>query len=667
MLEARTRRRFAFLVCLALAAACQSGSDKAKDAEAPVADAAPTKDAPTAPAPRPKPAPAMPSPIGEPGHGTDTPNPLNNVYFGEQHLHTVNSPDAFAFGTRNTPDDAYRFCKGEAIKKNTTGEMVQKGTAYDWCAVTDHAEYLGVMPLLLEKDNPLQDTPIGKLITSGDPKKGEEAFQQIIDSAATMRVIPYMADPKVAATVWEKQKAAANKHYAPGKFTTLIAFEWTSQAMSQNLHHNVFFRDDKGPDTIFSSFDSIKREDLWTYQEVQRAAGHENFSIPHNGNVSNSMMYAPTTSDGVLIDKQWAERSNRNTVATEIVQTKGASETHPALSPNDEFAGFETSYKHLLGSGGVVGKIDHSYVRRALTDGVGFQEMLGANPFKYGIVSGADSHNAFSDNEEFNFTGVHGNTDKTPEIRLRSGTTVAGEAPKDFGTPGATGVWAPENTREAIFDAIKKKETFGTSGPLIRLRFFGGWNYADDLADDEKFVEKGYKGGVPMGGDLPAKPARAKAPTFAVWALKDPKSGNLDRVQIIKGWYHQGHPWEKVYDVAWSDGRTPDANGKLPHVGNTVNIKEATYTNDIGDTQLATVWTDPDFDPSQHAVYYVRVLEIPTPRWTTYDAKALGVDPLPDLPATIQERAWSSPIWYTPAPELVKKQDFYPGLRQALP
>jgi len=609
----------------------------------------------------------MPSPIGEPGHGADTPNPLSNVYFGEQHLHTVNSPDAFAFGTRNTPDDAYRFCKGEAIMKSTTGEMVQKGTAYDWCAVTDHAEYLGVMPLLLEKDNPLQDTPIGKLIGSGDPKKGEEAFQQIIDSAATMRVISYMADPKVAATVWEKQKAAANKHYAPGKFTTLIAFEWTSQAMSVNLHHNVFFRDDKGPDTIFSSFDSIKREDLWTYQEVQRAEGHENFSIPHNGNVSNSMMYAPTTSDGVTIDKQWAERSNRNTVATEIVQTKGASETHPALSPNDEFAGFETSYEHLLGSGGVVGKVDHSYVRRALTDGVGFQEMLGANPFKYGIVSGADSHNAFSDNEEFNFTGVHGNTDKTPKIRLTSGTTVAGEPPKDFGTPGATGVWAPENTREAIFDAIKKKETFGTSGPLMRLRFFGGWNYADALADDEKFVEKGYKGGVPMGGDLPAKPARAKAPKFAVWALKDPKSGNLDRVQIVKGWYKAGHPWEKVYDVAWSDGRTPDANGKLPPVGNTVNIKEASYTNDIGDTQLATVWTDPDFDPSQHAVYYVRVLEIPTPRWTTYDAKALGIDPLPDVPATIQERAWSSPIWYTPAPELVKKQDFYPGLRQALP
>jgi hypothetical protein len=524
------------------------------------------------------------------------------------------------------------------------------------------------MPLIVEKGNPMQKTPIGKEILSGDPKKGAEAFQQIMDSVAGQKPIPYMSDPKLLATAWEKEKAAANKHYAPGKFTTLIAFEWTSQAMYENMHHNVFFRDDKGPDTIFSSLDSIKREDLWTYQEVQRAAGHENFSIPHNGNVSNSLMYAPTASDGEFIDKQWAERSNRNTVATEIIQTKGASETHPALSPNDEFAGFETSYKHLLGSGGVVGKIDHSYVRRALTDGVGFQEMIGANPFKYGIVAGADSHDGFSDNEEFNYEGVHGDTDKTPKIRLTSGTTVAGEPPKHFGTPGATGVWAPENTREAIFDAIKSKETFGTSGPLIRVRFFGGWGYAPGLIKDKDFVKKAYAGGVPMGGDLPKKPASVKAPTFAVWALKDPESGNLDRVQIVKAWYKAGHPWDKVYDVVWSDGRKPDAQtGRLPRVGNTVDVKNASYTNTIGDSQLAAVWTDPDFDPSQHAVYYARVIEIPTPRWTTYDAKVLGIDPLPDVPATIQERAWSSPIWYTPDPKLVKKQDFYPGLQQFLP
>jgi len=299
---------------------------------------------------------------------------------------------------------------------------------------------------------------------------------------------------------------------------------------------------------------------------------------------------------------------------------------------------------------------------------VGFQEMIGANPFKYGIVSGADSHNAFSDNEENNYTGVHGNTDDTPTIRLHSGTTVAGEPPKHFGTPGATGVWAPENTRTAIFDAIKMKETFGTSGPLIRVRFFGSWNYAADLVKDKEFVKQAYAYGVPMGQDLPDKPSDSKAPTFAVWAMKDPESGNLDRIQIVKGWYKDGHPWEKVYDVVWSDGRKVDAStGKLPAVGNTVDIKNASYTNTIGDTQLAAVWTDPEFDPSQHAVYYARVIEIPTPRWTTFDAKALGIEPPSDVPASIQERAWSSPIWYTPAANLVKRQDFYPGLKPWLP
>jgi len=604
--------------------------------------------------------------IGEPGRGGSGPNPLKNVYFGEQHLHTANSPDAFAMGTRNTVDDAYRFAKGEAVVKLLDGTTVQKKTPYDWCAVTDHAEFLGMLPLMLDKTNPLHDTQIGKLISSGDPKDGAEAFQIIISSVSANEPPSYLMDPKVMKSVWEKQKAIANKHYDPGKFTTLIAFEWTSIPFAQNLHHNVFFRDDKGPDTIFSSLDSVRREDLWTYQEVQRAMGHENFSISHNANVSNGLMFAPTTSSGTTINVHWAKRSNLNTVATEIIQTKGASETHPALSPNDEFAGFETHYKRLLGSGGVVSRINNGYVRRALTDGVGFQEMMGANPWKIGIVAGADSHDAFSDNEEFNYTGVHGNTDNTPKIRLTSGTTVAGEPPKHFTTPGTTAVWAPENTREAIYDGIKSKETYGTSGTFIRLRFFGGWNYPSDLVKDSDFVKQAYEYGVPMGQDLPMK--SGKAPTFAVWALKDPESANLDRVQIVKGWYKDGHPWEKVYDVAWSDGRKVDAKtGKLPPVGNTVDIKNASYTNSIGDTQLATVWTDPDFDESQHAVYYARVIEIPTPRWTTYDAKALGIDPLPDVPATIQERAWSSPIWYTPEAELVKKQGFYPGLQAYLP
>jgi len=610
-------------------------------------------------------------PAGEPGRTSGSKNPLNNVYFGEQHLHTVNSPDAFAFGTRNGPDDAYNFCKGEAIKKSTTGEMIQKKTPYDWCAVTDHAEYMGMMPLLLNKDNPLKDTEIGKMIATGDPKQGEAAFQQIISSAANNVPISYMNDPKIMLSIWDEQKKITNKHNDPGNFTTLIAFEWTSIPNFQNLHHNVFFRDDKGPDTQFSAFDSVKREDLWTYQEVQRAQGHENFSIPHNGNVSNGLMFAPKTSYGTQITKEWAERSVANTVATEIAQTKGYSETIPALSPNDEFAGFETYYKHLLGSGGVTGKVDGSFVRQGLITGVGFQEMLGANPYKFGIVGGSDSHDAASDNEEFNYTGVHGNTDKTPKIRLESTGSVAGEAARFFSTPTTTAVWAPENTREAIFDAIKKKETYATSGTFIRLRFFGGWDYPDDLTSDKDFVKKAYAGGVPMGGDMPPHPQKdyAKVPSFAIWALKDPNSANLDRIQIVKGWYERGYAFEKVYDVIWSeaDKRKVGADGKVPPVGNTVDIKTATYTNNIGDTQLSAVWKDPDFDPTHHAVYYARIIEIPTPRWTTYDAKALGVDPPKDVAPTLQERAWSSPIWYTPPKELAKKAPFYSGLQPFLP
>ena len=609
--------------------------------------------------------------VGEPGRSSGKTNPLKNVYFGEQHMHTVNSPDAFAFGTRNTPDDAYRFCKGEAITMHTTGDKVQKKTPYDWCALTDHAEYMGIMPLLLKKDNPLANTEIGRQIASGDPAQGEAAFQQIISSAAVNVPIDYMNDPKVMRSIWEEQKKITNKHNDPGKFTTLIAFEWTSIPAYQNLHHNVFFRDNAGPDTQFSSFDSIKREDLWTYQEVQRAQGHDNFSIPHNSNVSNGLMFPPKTSYGTQITKEWAERSAANTVAVEIAQTKGMSETIPALSPTDDFADFETYYHNLLGSGGVIGKVDGSYVRQGLITGIGLQEMLGANPYKLGIVAGADTHNAAPTNEEFNYIGVHGNTDKTPKIRLTSTGSVAGEAARFFSTPSTTAVWAPENTREAIFDAIKAKETYGTYGTFIRLRFFGGWNYPSDLTTQKDFVQKGYDGGVPMGGDLPPQPTtgNAKAPTFAVWALKDPNSANLDRVQIIKGWFERGYAFEKIYDVAWADAdkRKIGTDGKVPPVGNTVDIKNASYTNDIGDTQLSAVWTDPDFDPAHHALYYVRVIEIPTPRWSTYDAKALGIEPPADVAPTIQERAWSSPIWYTPPAELVQRPSHYYGLQPFLP
>ena len=608
--------------------------------------------------------PALAESIGEPGRGDRGPNPLMNVYFGEQHLHTVASADAFSFGTRGTAADAYKYAKGEPVVLATTGETVQKSTPYDWAAVTDHAVYLGQMAMLLDPNSPMKDTPVGKQMAAG---QGEAAFQSLFNSVAVNVPVDYMMDPEIMKSAWQVQIDAANDAYEPGKFTTLIAFEWTSQPNFMNLHHNVFFRDDIGPKRVFSSFDSEHKEDLWSYQEYQRSQGHENFSVPHNSNVSNGGMFAVHKSTGEPIDAAWARRSLRNSPVVEILQTKGASETHPALAPSDEFADFEQGFKHRLGSKGLVAALDRSFVRNALTDGVGFQEMIGVNPFKYGIVSGSDSHNAISDNEEFNYVGVHGNTDKTPEVRMSSTGSVAGEAPIMFGTPGATGVWARENTRPEIFDAIVRKETFGTSGPLIRVRFFGGWGYDDDIVEGKDFVEDAYAGGVPMGGDLPDKPDSVDAPTFAVWAMKDPESGNLDRVQIIKGWYDQtGNGRQKVYNVAWSDNRAMDGNGKLPPVGNTVDVSTATYKNSIGDNELAAVWTDPDFDPAQHAVYYARVIEIPTPRWSTYDAVKLGIPPHPDAPTTLQERAWTSPIWYTPAPELVKKADFYPGLLEKL-
>ncbi|MBW2577386.1 MAG: DUF3604 domain-containing protein [Deltaproteobacteria bacterium] len=628
---------------------------------------------------------------GESGRESGAPNPLNNVYFGEQHLHTADSPDAFAMGTRNSQDDAYRFCKGEAIKKSTGGGYtVQKKTPYDWCAVTDHAVMMGLFPMTLDTSSPLYKTKVAELIRSGTPEDMDAAFGIIMASVQKGHPPDGFDDMALQRSAWDAKKKNTNKHNAPGKFTTLIAFEWTSIPYGQNLHRNVFFRDDTGPEMPFSTLDSDRAEDLWTYLDVQRKAGHEVFAIPHNSNVSNGLMFPTVNSYGQPIDKAWIERRAKHEVAVEILQTKGQSDAHPALSPNDEFADFETGFKHMLGTGGVVGKIDNSYVRNALIDGVGWQEHLGANPHKFGIVSGADAHTSFSDNEEFNYTGVHGINDATPKARLSGAGQTAGEAAIVFGTPGATGVWAPENTRTEIFDAIKRKETFGTSGPLIRVRFFGGWGYDEDLVKGKDFVKKAYADGVPMGADLPPKPKRAKAPTFAVWALKDPNSGNLDRIQIIKGWYKNGYPWEQIYDVAWSDGRKPAGPegevvrvvttdgvnistnyhtipaGQLPPVGNTVDVKNATYTNTIGDTQLSAVWTDPDFDPSQHAVYYVRVLEIPTPRWSTYDAKALGIPPPAMVPATIQERAWASPIWYTPDPSVAKKAPSYPGLRNYL-
>jgi len=592
---------------------------------------------------------------GEPGRDAGGKNSLKNVYFGEEHLHTTNSPDAFVIGARGTWEDAYKWAMGEEIELSTTKEKIKKSTPLDFVGITDHAEYFGVMPSLIDPKSPLSKTELGKKMQDPNAKTSDpdSAINQILGSLITGNPMKEFVTPELAASNWKRYVDTANKFYKPGEFTTLVAWEWTSIPNGRNMHRNVFFRD-KFPEAPFTAFDSIYPEDLWTFLEVQRGLGRDCLAIPHNANVSDGWMFSPNTFLGGPMDARHAKRQNLNEPLMEIIQTKGQSDTHPLLSPNDEFAEFEM-FENMINVG-MPSQIKYGYMRQGLVEGMINESKFGVNPFKYGIVAGSDSHASYTPNEEFNFHGTHSLLDDTPQKRLNPAKNASGDVAARPGSAGITAVWAEENTREGIFDAMQAKEVYGTSGPLIRLRFFGSWGYPKDLTVQDDFVKKAYAGGVPMGKDLPEKPDAAKGPTFAVWALKDPESGNLDRIQIIKGFINKwGRADEKIYDVVWSDEekRQIGGDGKLSPVGNTVDIKTAKYTNTIGATQLRAVWTDPDFDPAQRALYYLRVLEIPTPRWSTYDAVKLGVAPLKDVPATIQERAWASPIWYTPSKDLL--------------
>ncbi len=583
--------------------------------------------------------------IGEPDRDNNKPNPLKNVYFGEQHLHTQNSFDAFTIGTRLTWEEAYNYAKGMEVTILPSGQKIKKSKPYDFVAITDHSEYFGIMKQFNEPNNPLSKSDLAKGVVAGSVKYLNELLGTTLSSIP----IPEYVVPSLIKGPWQDYVAASNKANDPGKFTALIAYEWTSIPNGRNMHRNVFFRDDKGPEVPYSSFDSWHPEDLWTYLEIQRKSGIDCFAIPHNGNLSDGWMFSPNKLLAGPIDERYARRQAENEPVFEMIQTKGSSDTHPLLSPNDEFADFEL-FPNMINVARP-GAVKYSFFRQGLTEGIRLEQTLGYNPYKMGLVAGADVHSGYSGNEEWNWYGAHGELDDTPEKRLSPKMTSSGASSTMVGSAGTTAVWAEENTRASIFDAMKSKETYGTSGTLIRLRFFGGWNYPADITADDEFIKMAYNMGVPMGGDLKDKPSYVKAPTFAVWALKDPESGNLDRIQIVKVWLDKkfNRHSEKIYDVALSDGRKVDPKtGKAPDVGNTVNIKKATYTNKIGDSQLSAVWTDPDFDASIHAVYYVRVLEIPTPRWSTYDAVKNNLPLSTQVPATIQERAWSSPIWYTP-------------------
>jgi hypothetical protein len=601
--------------------------------------------------------PATPAPgtAAEAPASTATPtappaNPERNAYFGDVHVHTGWSFDAFTNGSRTTPTDAYAWAQGQEITNSGFGGKIQIQTPLDFYMVAEHAEFMGVFNQMSNPENPLSKTELAKGVNSPDPNVRVQTFAGILRDMSMGKIDPMLTDPALARSVWTEIVKAADAAYRPGHFTTFAGFEWTANPQKRNLHRVVVFRDTAHlPDMVLSALESEDPETLWKWMDELRARGSTLLAIPHNGNASDGRMFETVKFDGRPIDAAYNRTRAANEPLYEISQVKGTSETHPALSPNDEFAGFE-QWDYTLSAD--YERPTHrrgSFARQALLEGLAQEAAGNGNPFKYGIIGDSDTHNAGGSNEEFNYTGKFA-FENDPAHRLNGmAGQPAGQVQqvREFSSGGLAGVWAEENTRESIYDAMQRRETFGTSGTMIKVRFFGGWDFTE--ADIKSAVRAGYARGVPMGGDLKA-PA-GKAPTFLVMASKDPKSGNLDRIQIVKGWLDAGgKQQEQVYDVAWSGDRKPDPkSGKLPPVGDTVNAATAEYSNSIGSAELSVAWTDPDFDPSERAFYYVRVLEIPTPRWSTYDAVRLGVPVPKGLPVSIQERAWTSPIWYTPA------------------
>lgn len=579
-------------------------------------------------------------------------NPDRDVYFGQTHVHTSWSFDAFVFGnTFAGPEEAYKFALGQPIK-HPGGNMVKLKRPLDFQGVTDHSEYMGAIIQANTPGSSISKLPIAEKLKVSGPADVQRVYLFLAQSLIT-EPIKELTSPEVAGSVWKDMARIADKYNQPGKFTTFVAYEWSSTPDNRNLHRNVFFKDSKKvPELPFTAIDSDHPEDLWTWMDGQRRAGNEVLAISHNSNLSDGAMFpVDVDSKGRPIDAAWAETRMRNEMLSEIQQLKGASETHPSLSPNDEFAGHEI-LSYLLGGADRVPKIHGSYIREAYENGLATQATSGYNAYKFGIVGASDTHSTAAPYTENNFFGGHGLMDATPKARL-GGHETAGMTSDKFSTSGLAGVWAEANTREALFNAMQRKETYGTSGVRIKLRMFGGWDFKPDVLKQKDWVTVGYARGVPMGGDLPSP--KAKAPSFIVQALKDPDDGNLDRIQIVKGWTRSGQTFEKIYDVAWSGNRKLEpTTGRVAAVSDTVNVENASYTNTIGAVELKTVWTDPDFEPGIPAFYYARVLQIPTPRWTTYDAKALGIAPPRGVSATVQERAWSSPIWFTPTIEEAK-------------
>ena len=583
--------------------------------------------------------------------------------WGDSHLHTAVSFDAGAFGARLGVRDAYRFARGEEVI-SSTGLPVKLSRPLDWLVVADHSDNMGFFPDLLAGSPHLLADPTGRdwynRILAGDGVAVALELIGMFSQGKFPEALTYTPDSAPYKSVWADTVAAAEEFNDPGQFTAQIGYEWTSLVQGTNMHRVVIYRDggDKAgqmvPYTTMAPQGSIDPRDLWKWMtSYEERTGGDVLAIAHNGNLSNGIMFP--------MDAQWNGRPLDNAYLTqramweplyEATQIKGDGETHPYLSPEDEFADYET---WAVGNLDVsVAKTDDmlagEYAREALKRGLAIEERTGINPYKFGMIGSTDSHTALATAEEENFFGKHSGTEPSPErmthpfMETDAGIIMGWQ----MVSSGLAGVWATENTREAIFDAMSRKETYATTGGRMLVRFFGGWEYTAADAQSRTPAFAGYAKGVPMGGDLTQAPA-GKSPTFLVAAMKDPIGANLDRVQVIKGWLDaSGDTQEKVYDVVWSGDRTPGTDGKLPAVGNTVAAATATWTNTIGTPELITVWTDPDFDSNQRAFYYLRVLEIPTPRWSTYDAFRFDV-PIPDgAPVSTQERAYTSPIWYTP-------------------
>jgi len=587
----------------------------------------------------------------------------SNVYFGDTHLHTDISMDAGAFGNRLGLDSAYRFARGEQVN-STRGGPVRLSRPLDFLVVADHSDNMGFFPDLLDGAPHIVADPTGKdwfnRIRAG---KGVDVALEIIRLFSQDKfpaALSYTPDSPQYKSAWQTTVKAADKYNEPGRFTAFIGYEWTAMVKGNNLHRVVVYRDggDKGaqmvPLTTVAPEGSTDPLKLWAWMaHYKRKTGGDLLAIAHNGNLSNGMMFPlDSQSNGNPLDARYAQERDKWEPLYEATQMKGDGETHPFLSPDDEFADFETwdAGNLDMSEAKTDAMLAGEYARDGLKRGLQLQTKLGINPYKFGMIGSTDSHTSLSTAEEDNFFGKHSGLEPSKErmthpfMATDKGTLMGWQ----MAASGLTAVWATENTRAALFDAMKRKEVYATTGSRIAVRLFGGWEFsAADLENREPaFV--GYAKGVPMGADLPENTTANKAPTFMVFALRDALGANLDRIQIVKGWYDGDKTHEKVYDVVWSGERKPGPDGKLPPVGNTVDVKTASWTNAIGASELGTVWTDPQFDPRHRAFYYARVLEIPTPRWSTYDAFRFGV-PIPEgAPTSIQDRAYTSPIWYNP-------------------